>query len=189
MPSERWPNGGSRAWRKLRAQVLERDGGRCTHVDGVAIGSVGQLVEGDGALVQGTKTPPGRCEKTTRLEVHHSKPGPAVDADLEDLYTVCKTHHPKADAKWQEDAREAAARAAIAQLDVQQIDIRALMPAQWNANHVHKSTTRTPVCASRRACASSSSRTWQATLRNRSRLKITRRWLPESTSYLPGNSG
>lgn len=133
MPSERWPNGGTRAWRKLRAEVIARDGGRCTHVEPAEEGA-------EPTFVQHDKAAAGRCEKTARLEVHHSKPGPAVDADLEDLYTVCKTHHPKADAKWAEDAKEAAARAAIAQLDVQQIDIRALMPAIWNANHVHKAT-------------------------------------------------
>lgn len=133
MASERWPNGGSRAWRKLRAQILERDGTRCTHVTDV---------DGNTKFVQGDKTPAGwtRCDKTTRLEVHHGKPGPAIEADLEDLYTVCKPHHPKADAVWQDDSAAAAAQAAIALLPEQLIDTRSLMPALWNANHVHRST-------------------------------------------------
>lgn len=133
MPSERWPTGGSRAWRKLRAQVLERDGNHCTHcVD----------VDDNEKLIQGDKTPAGwtRCPKNERLEVHHSKPGPAMEADLEDLYTVCKSHHPKADAKWREDAVAEAARTAIKQLEVTFLDTRSLMPAEWNANHVKRAT-------------------------------------------------
>src|SRR6059058_3356155 len=102
MPSERWPNGSTRQWRKLRAEVLERDGNRCTHV-----------VDADGneKFVRGDKTPAGwtRCDKTTRLEVNHTKPGPAIDADLEDLHAVCKPHRPKPDAKWQEESAAAAA--------------------------------------------------------------------------------
>jgi ParB-like nuclease domain len=121
MPSERWPNGGSRAWRKLRAQVLERDGGRCTHVD-----------DDSGE----------RCEKTARLEVHHLRPGPAIDADLEDLITVCRPHHPPPDAAWQAASAEAAAREAVSKLDVQELDIRSLMPALWNANAVTRETMR-----------------------------------------------
>jgi hypothetical protein len=135
MASERWPNGGSRAWRKLRAEVVERDGGRCTHV-----------VDGDGneKFVQGDKVPAGwtRCEKTARLEVHHARPGPAVEADLEDLFTVCKPHHPKPDAKWQADSASAAAEAAIKLLPEELLDIRSLMPAVWNANHVHEATMK-----------------------------------------------
>lgn len=133
MPSERWPNGGSRAWRKLRAQILERDGGQCTHVVDV---------DGNEKLIQGEKTPAGwtRCDKTARLEVHHTKPGPAAEADLEDLHTVCKTHHPKPDAKWQEDSAAAAAEAAIELLPEVLLDIKSLMPAIWNANVVPRST-------------------------------------------------
>lgn len=133
MASERWTNGGTRAWRKLRAQVLERDGGRCTHaVD----------VDGNVRLLQGEKTPAGwrRCDKTARLEVHHSKPGPSIDADLEDLYTVCKPHHPKPGAEWQAESAAAAAEAAIELLPEVLLDTRALMPALWNANVVARST-------------------------------------------------
>jgi ParB-like nuclease domain len=133
MASERWPNGGSRAWRKLRAQVLERDGGRCTHVVDV---------DGNPRFVQGDRTPAGttRCDHTTRLEVHHSRPGPAVEADLEDLYTVCKKHHPKPGSEWQAETAAAAAEAAIAAIPEVLLDTRTLMPALWNANHVPRET-------------------------------------------------
>jgi hypothetical protein len=127
MASERWPNGGSRAWRKLRARVLERDGGRCSWID----------TEGEaGGFVQGSKAAEGRCESTSRLEVHHARPGPAIDAELEDLYSTCKRHHPPPDAAWKEESAAAAAAAAVRRLDVHDLDIRTLMPALWNANHV-----------------------------------------------------
>lgn len=133
MPSERWPNGGGRPWRRLRAQVLERDGGQCTHITDV---------DGNEEFVQGEKTPAGwtRCDKTERLEVHHSLPGPAAEADIEDLYTVCKKHHPKPDAAWREDSATAAAEAAIDALEIVELDTRSLMPAVWNANHVPRTT-------------------------------------------------
>jgi hypothetical protein len=131
MSSDRWQNGSTRAWRKLRAQVVERDGGRCTHTvdaDGVA------------AFLQGPDGDEGRCDKTARLEVHHSKPGAAIDAELGDLFTVCRAHHPPPDAAWKEDTAAATAAAAIANLDVRMLDIRELMPALWNANTVSRET-------------------------------------------------
>lgn len=130
MASDRWPNGGSRAWRKLRAQVLERDGNRCTHVE----------TPGGGVLVAGTRIIPQRCEKTARLEVHHTKPGPAAEAELDDLITVCKKHHPPPDAAWKEASAAEAARQAIAKLDVRELDVRDLLPALWNANKVPRET-------------------------------------------------
>src|SRR4051794_28906804 len=131
MASDRWQNGSTRAWRKLRAEGLERDGNRCTHVTDV---------DGNENFVQGEKAVAGRCEKTTRLEVHHDKPGAAIDADLEDLYSTCKGHHPKPGSQWQAETQAAAAAAAISKLDVRELDIRQLLPALWNANKVPRET-------------------------------------------------
>jgi hypothetical protein len=127
MPSDRWPNGSTRAWRKLRDQVLERDGHRCTYVADV---------DGNGKLTPGVgkRDLEGRCEKTERLEVHHDRPGPAIEADLEDLITTCKKHHPPAGSEWQADSAAAAAEEAVSPLEIREIDTRDLMPALWNAN-------------------------------------------------------
>jgi hypothetical protein len=131
MASERWPNGSTRAWKKKRAEVLERDGKRCTFVAGA---------DGAGRHIPGPKAVEGRCEAATRLEVHHTKPGAAIDAELDDLLTTCKKHHPKPDQAWKEDTAEAVAQAAIAKLNIVELDTRALMPALWNANTVSRET-------------------------------------------------
>lgn len=56
-------------WRKLRAQILKRDGNRCT------------------AVVNGV-----RCTETDLLEVHHADGNGANNA-RSNLFTVCRTHH------------------------------------------------------------------------------------------------
>lgn len=69
--SARWRNGSTRAWRRLRAEILERDGYRCTN------------------LIHGR-----RCTATTRLEVHHTKEhGDELLAPKEELATICRPCH------------------------------------------------------------------------------------------------
>ena len=72
MASTRWPNGSTRAWRKQRERVLERDGFRCTHKDGR-----------------------GRCSatvETARIEVHH-KTGVKLNVPDRELAAICRSHH------------------------------------------------------------------------------------------------
>jgi 5-methylcytosine-specific restriction endonuclease McrA len=58
-------NGSTRAWRKQRVQIIERDEGRC-----------------------------GVCGSTENLEVHHIDGNPQND-DLDNLETRCRTHNPR----------------------------------------------------------------------------------------------
>jgi hypothetical protein len=68
--------GSTRAWRKQRERVLERDGHRCTFVD---------LATGE------------RCTMAApaRLELHHLFAGYGIDAPDEALATVCTKHNPR----------------------------------------------------------------------------------------------
>lgn len=56
-------------WRKLRAEILKRDGYRCM------------------AVVDGV-----RCPETEWLEVHHAN-GDGADNRPDNLFTVCRAHH------------------------------------------------------------------------------------------------
>jgi 5-methylcytosine-specific restriction endonuclease McrA len=78
MASARWQSGSTRAWRKQRARVIERDGNRCTHVD-----DVGE-----------------RCEETEDLTVDHSLPGADLIVADEELRTRCSEHNPTPKAAW-----------------------------------------------------------------------------------------
>lgn len=66
--SRAWRGGSTRAWRKLREQALERDGGRCV-----------------------------RCGRTDQLTVHHRVPLAEGDTmDLDGLTTLCQDCHHEA---------------------------------------------------------------------------------------------
>jgi len=63
--STAWRGGSSRAWRRVREQVLQRDGRRCV-----------------------------RCGQTAGLEVHHVRSRAAGGGDeLANLVTLCHHHH------------------------------------------------------------------------------------------------
>lgn len=65
--------GSTRAWRRLRTAVLERDGEQCT------------------ALVAGR-----RCSVRVGLEVHHLRPLAQGGSDHPtNLTTRCRDHHPR----------------------------------------------------------------------------------------------
>ena len=66
--------GGKPGWAKLRRQVLERDGYRCTCIDP----DTGE-----------------RCTATAPLEVHHIFPGTEQIVPLTELATVCRKHNPR----------------------------------------------------------------------------------------------
>jgi 5-methylcytosine-specific restriction endonuclease McrA len=76
-PRGEWrAEGSTRAWRKLRAQALARDGHRCTHLDPLT------------GL---------RCPERHGLEVHHLDGGAPLIVPLDRLATLCRTHHHEAD--------------------------------------------------------------------------------------------
>lgn len=89
--SERWAKGSTRAWRRVRAQVLDRDGHRC------------------GLQLAGTCT-------TRATHVHHTQPRELVGDDPQYLISACApcnlavgdpTRHdpaPTTVAWWDEDA-------------------------------------------------------------------------------------
>jgi hypothetical protein len=62
---ERWTNGGTRAWRRLRKRALTRDRHTCR--------------------AHGCDAP--------AVEVHHLTPGPDVLVALDDLASLCREHH------------------------------------------------------------------------------------------------
>jgi hypothetical protein len=67
--------GSTRQWRNQRARILERDGYRCTHIDG----------HGERCTVAAP----------ARLEIHHLNPGVGLAAPDHELATVCTQHNPR----------------------------------------------------------------------------------------------
>lgn len=70
-PKHTYRNGSTRAWRKLRSQILIRDGHRCTHTENGK-----------------------RCINATNLHVDHIVPLAHGGTNTRDnLTTLCETHN------------------------------------------------------------------------------------------------
>jgi hypothetical protein len=124
MASERWHGGSTRAWRVQRARILTRDGQRCTFVDDEGV----------------------RCAETEGLEVHHAEKGADKVVDDAELHTHCAAHHALAEGRRAPEARRTKRttrskhRFKLAALDVRELPIEQLLPAEWNANRVPPGT-------------------------------------------------
>lgn len=85
----------SRRWQKVREAAKRRDGNRCTY----------GLERGD----RGTAAyPGGRCPVTEGLDGHHRLPVEDGGApyDLDNVRTVCATHHARLEAEQRATRRE-----------------------------------------------------------------------------------